>query len=144
VSEDQPGPPWVQSIQGLAAALPGLFTDRLELLALELQRASRVLLRIVALMLAATILGATAWLALSGGIALALVAWGLSWPMGVLAVLLLNLTLGWAAVLRIRRLLIQVGLPATRRHLVFGAAAAGRVSGGLHAQPLSRTAGGAR
>lgn len=139
MSEDLRGPPWVQTLHDLAAALPGLVTDRLELLALELQRASRDIAQIVALVLAAAILGVTAWLALCGGIALALVALGLSWPVGMLAVLLVNLMLGWAAVVRIRRLLAHLGLPATRRHLVFGAGAAEASGGHLHARPLTQT-----
>jgi uncharacterized membrane protein YqjE len=115
--------PWGRSLQDLVAALPGLFGDRLELLALELQRAGRSLVRIVLLMLLAAILGVTAWLALCGGIALVLVALGSSWPLATLAVLLVNLLLAWAALARIHRLVATLGLPATRRHLAFGAGA---------------------
>ncbi len=130
---------WTQSLQDLIAALPGLFTDRLELLALELNRAGRGIVQIVALVLLAAILGVTAWLALCGGTALALVALGLSWPLAMLAVLLVNLMLAWAAVVRIRRLVATLGLPATRRHLVFGAGAGAEAagSGQVHAQPLT-------
>lgn len=139
MSQEVRSQPWVQSLQELVAALPGLFTDRLELLALELNRAGRGIVQIVALVLMVAILGVTAWLALCGGIALTLVALGLSWPLAMLAVLLVNLALGWAAVVRIRHLVAAVDLPATRRHLVFGAGAEAAASGHLHAQPLTTT-----
>lgn len=118
-------------------ALPGLLSDRLELLALELHRAGRSMMQIVALALATAMLGTTAWLALCGGLGLALVALGLSWPLALLAVLLFNLLLAWAAVSRARRLLTKLGLPATRRHLVFGAEAPVAASAPLHRQTVT-------
>ena len=137
MSEEVRGQPWLQSLQALVATLPGLVTDRLELLALELNRAGGAIVSIVALMLLAAILGVTAWLALCGSIALALVGQGLSWPLAMLAVLLANLVLAWVALVRMRRLMATVGLPATRRHLVFGAGAATPASGHLQASPLA-------
>ena len=104
--------------------LPGLLSDRLELLALELHRAGRSLVQIMALVLATAILVTTAWFVLCGGLSMALVAQGLSWPLALLAVLPVNLVLAWAAMSRVRGLLANLGLPATRRHLVFGAEAA--------------------
>lgn len=119
------------------AALPGLLSDRLELLALELHRAGRGMVQILALVLATAMLGTTAWLALCGGLGLALVALGLSWPLALLAVLLFNLALAWAAVSRARRLLASLGLPATRRHLVFGAEAPVAASAPQHRQTVT-------
>lgn len=116
------GQPWFRAFQDLIAAMPGLVSDRLELLALELQRASRGMVQALALVLAAAILGATAWLALCVGAGLAVVELGLQWPMALLLVVLVNVMLAWAALARVRRLLGRLGLPATRRHLVFGAA----------------------
>ena len=116
--------PWVRSLQDLVAVLPGLLSDRLELLALELHRAGRSLVQIMALVLATAILVTTAWFVLCGGLSMALVAQGLSWPLALLAVLLVNLVLAWAAMSRVRGLLANLGLPATRRHLMFGAEAA--------------------
>ena len=116
--------PWVRSLQDLVAVLPGLLSDRLELLALELHRAGRSLVQIMALVLATAILVTTAWFVLCGGLSMALVAQGLSWPLALLAVLPVNLVLAWAAMSRVRGLLANLGLPATRRHLVFGAEAA--------------------
>jgi hypothetical protein len=124
VSEAPRSQPCVCTLQELLAALPGLATDRLELLALELHRAGRGIVQIMALVVATAVLGTTAWLALCGGLGLTLVSQGLSWPLALLAVVLVNLALAWTALARVRRLLTTVGLPATRRHLVFGADAA--------------------
>jgi hypothetical protein len=119
------------------AVLPGLVSDRLELLALELHRAGRSMVQIMTLVLATAMLGITAWLALCGGLGLTLVALGASWPLALLAVLLVNLALAWAAVSRVRRLLANLGLPATRRHLVFGADAADAAGVPLHRPPFT-------
>jgi Putative Actinobacterial Holin-X, holin superfamily III len=124
VSPDPRSQPWVRSLQDLVAVLPGLLSDRLELLALELHRAGRSLVQIMALVLATAILVTTAWFVLCGGLSMALVAQGLSWPLALLAVLPVNLLLAWAAMSRVRGLLANLGLPATRRHLMFGAEAA--------------------
>lgn len=121
--EDLRGQPWLRTFQEVMAALPGLVSDRLELLALELHRAGRSLVQITALVLVASLLCTTAWLTLCSGLALVAVALGLSWPLALLLVLVVNLALAWAAVWRVRQLLTHLGLPATRRHLVFGAGA---------------------
>jgi uncharacterized membrane protein YqjE len=68
VSEDPRSQPWVRSLQDLVAVLPGLLSDRLELLALELHRAGRSLVQIMALVLATAILVTTAWFVLCGGL----------------------------------------------------------------------------
>ncbi|MDO9599221.1 MAG: phage holin family protein [Azoarcus sp.] len=137
MSEDLRSQSWARSVQDLMAALPGLVSDRLELLALELHRAARGMVQIMALVVATAILGTTAWLVLCSGLGLTLVALGLSWPLALLAVLLFNLALAWAAVSRARRLLAKLGLPATRRHLVFGAEAAAVGGVPLHRQPVT-------
>ena len=135
--QDLRGPPWVRTFQDMMAVLPGLVSDRLQLLALELHRAGRSLVQITALVLMAAILCTTAWLALCSGLGLALVAQGWSWPLALLALLLLNLALAWAAVWRVRHLLVNLGLPATRRHLVFGAAATTTAGTPPHHQPFT-------
>ena len=137
MSEDLRGQSWVRSLQDVMAVLPGLVSDRLELLALELQRAGGSLVQIMALVVMTAVLGATAWLALCSGLGLALLAIGLSWPLALLGVLLVNLALAWAAVSRARRLLVNLGLPATRRHLVFGAKAPADAGVSMHAQPFT-------
>jgi len=137
VSEGLRSQPWARTLQDLVVELPGLVSDRLELLALELHRAGQGMVQIMAFVLATAVLGTTAWLALCSGLALTLVALGLSWSLALLAVLLVNLALAWVAVSRVRRLLANLGLPATRRHLVFGADAADAAGVPLHRQPLT-------
>lgn len=114
----QPG--FVDTLQSIWRELPGLVGDRVELLSLELQRAGRALAQIVALLVAAAILGVTAWLALWAGIAVGLVELGLHWSLSLLLVLALNAGVAWLAIVRLRLLLPLLGLPATRRHLTPG------------------------
>ncbi|MBC7941723.1 MAG: phage holin family protein [Chitinophagaceae bacterium] len=106
-------------LRGLVGELPQLFNDRVDLLSLELQRAGRAVTQIVLLVVAAAILGVTAWLVFWVGVVALLMAAGLAWPWALLAVLLVNLLAAYAAVRHVRLLLPQVALPATRRHLRF-------------------------
>lgn len=118
---DPPLPPgWLDTLQAVWQDLSGLVGDRVELLALELQRAGQALARIVALLVAAAILGVTAWLALWAGIAVALVELGLHWAAALAVVLALNAGVAWLATIRLRLLLPLLQLPATRRHLTLG------------------------
>jgi uncharacterized membrane protein YqjE len=112
-----PQPSWRASLQDLVHALPGLISDRVELLSLELQRAGQVLAQVVALIVAAAILAVTAWLALWGGVMVALINAGLHWAAASLIVLVINLGACWWAVARVRALAPLLHLPATRRHL---------------------------
>lgn len=112
-------PPWLESAQRLVQQLPGLVSDRLELLALELDRSGRALAQIMVWVVAAAVVGATAWLALWCGVVAALIAWGWHGPLALGAVLLINLLACGLAVARVRRLVPLLGLPATRRHLRF-------------------------
>lgn len=112
-----PQPSWLASLEGLAHALPGLISDRIELLSLELQRAGQVLAQIVALIVGAAILAVTAWLALWGGVIVALIGSGLHWAPASLIVLVINLGACWWAVARVRALAPLLHLPATRRNL---------------------------
>jgi uncharacterized membrane protein YqjE len=106
-----------KAVGALFADLPGLLTDRVHLLSLELQRASNALGQMVALGLLAAILVATAWLALWVGLAAAFLAVGLAWPWIVLLVLVINLgAAGWA-ILRVKALAPLLALPATLRRL---------------------------
>jgi len=118
-----PGETFWASLRELAQDLQGLVSDRLELLALELQRAGQALGQIVMLIVAAAILGLTAWLALWLSVAGALMALGLDWPWAGVAVLLVNLLACVLALSRVRTLLPKLGLPATRRHLTIHAQA---------------------
>jgi hypothetical protein len=101
----------------LLADLPGLLTDRVHLLALELRRASGALGQMVALGLLAAILFATAWIALWAGLAAGFIALGLAWPWAVLIVLAVNLSAAAWAVLRVKALAPLLALPATLRRL---------------------------
>ncbi|MCF8204895.1 MAG: phage holin family protein [Methylotenera sp.] len=118
----EPAPPGAASLlrqlQDLLQDLPGLVGDRVELLLLELQRAARALVQIVALGVAAAILGVTAWLLLWAGAIRLLMLAGLSMDGALLVALAVNgLALG-VALQRLRRLLPELSLPATRRHLL--------------------------
>ena len=106
-----------KSVGALFADLPGLLTDRVHLLSLELRRASNALGRMVALGLLAAILFATAWITLWVGLAAAFLAVGLAWPWIVLLVLVINLSAAIWALLRVKALAPLLALPATLRRL---------------------------
>ena len=106
-----------RAVGALLADLPGLFTDRVRLLSLELQRASNALGQMVALGLLAAILVATAWLAFWVGLAAAFLALGIAWPWIVLLVLFINLSAAAWCVVRVKRLAPLLALPATLRRL---------------------------
>ena len=106
-----------KAVSALFADLPGLLTDRVHLLALELRRASAALGQMVALGLLAAILFATAWITLWVGLAAAFLAVGLAWPWIVLLVLFVNLAAAVWAVMRVKALAPLLALPATLRRL---------------------------
>ncbi len=98
--------------------LPGLVSDRVELLSLELRRAGRALAQIVALVIATAILGVTLWLMLWGVlVALLVVEWGWHWAPVLIGVALLNGLAAMLALRRVRALAPLLALPATQRHL---------------------------
>ncbi len=106
-----------QAVGALFADLPGLLTDRVHLLALELRRASSALGQMVALSLLAAILFATAWITLWVGLAEAFLAVGLAWPWIVLLVLFVNLSAAVWALVRVKALAPLLALPATLRRM---------------------------
>ena len=106
-----------QAVGALFADLPGLLTDRVHLLALELRRAGGALGQMVVLGLLAAILFATAWIALWTGLAAAFLAVGLAWPWVVLLVLFVNLAAAVWAVMRVKALAPMLALPATLRRM---------------------------
>jgi hypothetical protein len=107
----------LQSLQALWRDVPGLVSDRVEILSLELQRAGLALLQIVMLVVVLAILGVTAWLVLWVGIVAGLVALGLHLGLALGLALLLNVGAAALAASRVAGLVHQLGLPATRRHL---------------------------
>jgi uncharacterized membrane protein YqjE len=117
-AQHAPSSPWLHTLGLLWEELPGLVSDRVELLSLELHRAGLALMRIVVLMIAASILGVTAWLALWSAAVMALVAAGLPPALALGCALLVNVAAAAWAVARARRLLPLLRLPATRRHLM--------------------------
>ena len=106
-----------KAIGALFADIPGLLSDRVHLLSLELRRASNALGQMVALGLLAAILFATAWIALWIGLAEAFLAVGLKWPWVVLLVMFVNLSAAVWALLRVKALAPLLALPATLRRL---------------------------
>lgn len=108
---------------GLLGELPGLISDRVELLSLELERAGLALLHVTCLGLALTVLGLGGWLLLWVLVTTTLVVAGLHWAAALLVALLAHLLLAWWVVRRIQRLLPALRLPATRRRLMFKAPA---------------------
>jgi hypothetical protein len=105
-------------LKDLWRELPSLFSDRVELLSLELHRAGLALAQIAVLVVAAAILGVTAWLVLWGTVVALLTLAGVHWLLSLAIVLAINLVAAWLAVARVRRLLPSLKLPATRRHLM--------------------------
>ena len=107
----------LQQAQALARELPGLVSDRVELLALELQRAARSLIQIVVLVVAVAILGVTVWLAFWAALITALMLVGLPLLAALLLVIGVNGLVIAVAIARVRKLLPRLKLPATQRHL---------------------------
>ena len=97
--------------------LPGLLTDRIRLLSLEVRRAMGALGQMVVLGLVTAILCATAWLALWVGIAAAIIEAGLAWPWTCALVLFVNVAAAIWAARRAMALAPLLGLPATLRRL---------------------------
>jgi hypothetical protein len=101
----------------LAKELPGLISDRVQLLALELRRAGQSLAKILVFVLGALILLSTAWIALWVGLTLALIHFGLHWAWAIIVILVLNIGVAVFALLRAKALVHNLTLPATMRRL---------------------------
>ena len=113
---DQPAS-LTQAVTALLGELPGLVSDRVQLLSLEMRRAREALVKMVVLGLLAAVMAATGWLALWLGIAATIVHLGLAWPWAWLIVLAINLGVAAWAVLHAKSLLPLLGFPATLRRL---------------------------
>ena len=103
-------------LQSLLRGLPGLLGGRMDIMALELQRAGWALAQIAMLVVAIAVVGVTAWLVSWAGFVAALVAAGLHLALALGAALLLNLLAAWLAARRVLALLALLQLPVTRRH----------------------------
>jgi uncharacterized membrane protein YqjE len=122
-------PSLAQMLLALVHDVPGLISDRVHLLALELRRARQSFLQLLLMGLAAGILALTAWIALWALFAVVVVAMGLPWSGVLLLILLLNGAGVWFILGRTRALVENLTLPATLRHLTLAGEA-----GGLPAQ----------
>lgn len=109
--------PLPQFLLGLLQALPALVSDRVELLSLELRRAGDALATITLLVVAATILGMTAWFGLWALLVGVLIAAGVQSMPALLLAIGVNLGVALLALLLARSKVRLLGLPATRRHL---------------------------
>lgn len=118
-SQRPPRPSIIQLLTSVFQDIPGLVADHVHLVALELQRARQSLLEMVVLTLAASILVATAWLALWALVVVLLNAVGMSSYGALALVLVINGIAGWIAIQRARGLVVDLTLPATVRRLTF-------------------------
>jgi len=100
--------------------LPGLIGDRVELFSLELHRAGLALVKVLAMTVVAAILGVTAWLAVWSILVGLLMAAGWHWAAANGLVVLINIGAATYAVMRVRKLMMHLSLPATRQHLSLG------------------------
>lgn len=105
----------LQMLRALVKDLPGLLSDRVHLLSLELKRAGLALGQMVALGIVATMFAVTAWLALWIGLAAAVIHFGLPWGWAWALVLALNLIGAFVVVKRAMALVPLLKLPATMR-----------------------------
>ena len=104
-------------LRSLGETLPELVRRRVRLLTLELRRAGDALALIAALTIIAALMLATAWLALWGALAAALVETGLHWGWAALLILLLNGAAALMLLQKVRTLGRLLTLPATLRQL---------------------------
>ena len=111
--------PMLDSFRGIWRELPGLLSDRIELLSTELQRAGLALLHIVVLGMALSVLGITVWLMLWCLVVAGLAVLGMHWMAALSVGLAVQLVLVAWAVHRVKALLPLLRLPATRRRLMF-------------------------
>ena len=108
---------FVESLLGLWNDARGALSDRVELLSLELGSALRAGAQILMLVVAAAVVGVTAWLAAWGVIVGLLIALGVPWAVSLLIVLVVNVAAALWALSRARSMMPKLSLPATRRHL---------------------------
>ena len=118
--------PVLETLLALWRDLPGLLSDRVLLLSLELKRAGKALAVMIGLIVAAEekpdrldwrTLAGTFWVALWVGITAALLQAGLAWGWVLLIVLAINLAGIAYALLRAKSLAHLLTLPATVRRL---------------------------
>src|SRR6516225_6045956 len=115
--DDDEAMPLLRAAAALLRDLPGVLTDRIHLLSLEVRRAMAALAQMVVLGLLAAIFCATAWLGLWVGITAVLMDAGLSRPWACALVVGVNIVAALLVGLRARALAPLLALPATLRRL---------------------------
>ncbi|HWP17987.1 MAG TPA: phage holin family protein [Burkholderiaceae bacterium] len=96
----------------------GALQERLRLLSLEAQRSGLALVQLVLYGVMAAVLVVTAWLTLMGGVTVWLVLHaGLHWVAAVIGIVVLNLIAAALLAAAMRKLVPQLGFPATVRQL---------------------------
>jgi Putative Actinobacterial Holin-X, holin superfamily III len=113
----------LDSLHGLWDDLRGALSDRVELFSLELGSAVRAGTQILMLVVAAAVVGVTAWLAAWGVVTGVLITFGVPWAGALLIVLVVNLGAAAWALSRARSMMPKLSLPVTRRHLTLAPAA---------------------
>lgn len=116
-SEQTAEPSVAQLLVSLWHDLPGLISDRVLLLALELRRARGSFARMAVFVVLASILAATAWVALWALVTVILLALGVPWYGAFALILVLNGLGAWIAIGRAAALVDDLTLPATMRRL---------------------------
>lgn len=107
----------VAALRRIVDEAPGLVSDRVRLLALELERAKDVFVALVGLFVVVVVLGLSAWLFLCVAAIASLHEAGIEWRFGAAIVAAVNLI---GVALAVRMALARVPLltlPATLRHL---------------------------
>lgn len=117
MSEQAAEPSVAQLLLALWHDLPGLISDRVLLLALELRRARGSFVRMAILVVVGSILAATAWIALWALVTVILLAMGMPWYGAFSLILVLNGVGAWIAIGRASALVNDLTLPATMRRL---------------------------
>lgn len=120
--ESRPPPSLPQLLGRLFDDLPGMVSDRVHLLTLEMRRATGALVKVLVLSMVAGLLAITAWLALWAGLAAAAIHLGVPWGWVALGSVLLNAALAGLAISRALKAAPLLALPATIRRLTHGPA----------------------
>lgn len=110
-------------LMSLLNDLPGLISDRVHLLALELRRARQSFAKMALMVVVAAILAATAWVAFWAFVAVVIVAMGVPWYGVFLLIVVLNCIGAWLAIRRAQALVEDLTLPATVRRLTIAPSA---------------------
>lgn len=111
-------PSFSQALSATWEEVRGALQERLRLLSLEAQRSGLALVQLVLYGVMAAVLVVTAWLTLMGGVTVWLVLHaGLHWVAAVIGIVVLNLIAAALLAAAMRKLVPQLGFPATVRQL---------------------------